>query len=287
MLNIESEYQALQTLRGIIGDIKSKLNFDHAPAFSPSQNIVADYLKIQVRLGAHPFADGDGFYTEGPPPTILIDTQQSSPERLNFTFYHEITHHLIRQSDALWEFIHRYNYDNFERTLEHYCNIGAAEFLIPLASIREHIQTDGFSVQLIRQLDQQYFASKPAIAIQLTQAASHKCIILVCTFGVIPQRQSNQQVIVPDLRSQACLYTQYASSSPSCTYSCGRYVVIPKTHLIHDAFESGQFRSGRDQTLFKSGKNFAVYCEALSYRNQVFAEFRFSEPVSHLQMALL
>ena len=285
MLVVRTELQAREALRKSIANIRAELRIDHAPSFRQSENVVSEHLNIQVQIGQHPLAGGDGYYTAGPPPTIFIDTSQTSPERCNFTYYHEITHHLIRHSDALYSFIHEYARDDFERVLEKYCNVGAAEFLVPLGAIRDYIRQNGFSIELIRNLDDLFPASKPAIAIQLAQAAVHKCIILVCGYGVIPLYHSRQQVLL-DSRTQDCLHIQYSSSSPTCNYSCGRYVVIPKTHLIYGAFEGGQYQRGRDKTLFKSGRNFPVHCEAFSYRNQVFSEFRFSDPISSNQMTL-
>ena len=285
MTRIQNEYQAIQALRDSINVIKSDLNLDYAPPFKENKNIVAEYLNIQIKLGQHPLADGDGFYTEGPPPTILIDARHASPERCNFTFYHEITHHLIRQDENLYSFIHEYSHDKFERTLESYCNIGAAEFLVPFEEVREFVRLEGFTVELIRLLHKQYSASKPAIAIQLAQAASHRCIILVCAFGNIPIYQTGLRTLV-DTQSLASLHIRYASSSPTCKYSCSRYVFVPKSHLIYHAYENQRFYRGRDNTLFKSGKNFPVHCEAFFYQNQVFAEFRFTDPVSSSQMSL-
>ena len=282
---IVTERQAEQVLRKRIAEIKSELNLDYTPSFKRGGNIVSDHLNIQVREGQHPFVSGEGLYTAGPPPSILIDKRLTSPERRNFTFYHEVAHHLIRQNDALYSFIHEHAHNRFDDVLEHFCNVGAAEFLLPLEAIREHIQQGGFSIDLIRELDRRYPASKPAIAIQLTQAAGHKCIILVCEYGVMPMRQAQQQAMV-DSQAQACLFIQYASSSPTCKYSCGRYAVVPKTHLIYGAFESGKYLRGQDRTLFKSGRNYPVHCEAFGYRNQVFAEFRFSDPISNNQLAL-
>lgn len=285
MTTIENERQAMQLLRESIWEIKTKLGFDHAPPFNYDSNIVSDELKIIVKVGQHPLADGEGFYTEGPPPTILIDPQQSSEERRNFTFYHEVTHHMIRQNDALYEFITEHAYHNFEQTLEHYCNVGAAEFLIPLETIKNEIKTEGFSVKLIQKLGNQHSASKPAIAIQLAQAANHKCIILVCKFGNIPTKNPCQKTMNYS-QSQDCLYIQYASSSPTCKYSCARYVVVPKIHLIYGVYKDGQYCYGQDVTLFKSGNNFRVYCEAFKLHNSVFAELRFSDPVSANQLSL-
>ena len=76
----------------------------------------------------------------------------------------------------------------FELTLEHYCNTGAAEFLILGQTVSKVIREQGFGIRLVEHFDTTCYASKPAIAIQLAQSTPHNCRALVCQWG--PQRPS-------------------------------------------------------------------------------------------------
>lgn len=86
----------------------------------------------------------------------------------------------------LYGFLDDHSPQDLHPTLERFCHMGAAEFLVPSVEIRKIIDEQGFSIVLIRDLDEKFPASKPAIAIQLTQCASHQCIVMVCEYGLIP-----------------------------------------------------------------------------------------------------
>jgi hypothetical protein len=83
---------------------------------------------------------------------------------------------------------------------------------------------------------------------------------------------------------QPQLFVRYASSSPSCKYSISQFIAIPKTHLIYSAYLDQQYIRGRDKTIFRSGKNWIVDCEAFFYKRKVFATFNISAPISRNQM---
>jgi Zn-dependent peptidase ImmA (M78 family) len=284
-MKLTSEQQAKTRIRELIKQIKEdNLQLKDAPPYEGTTHIVTEFLKIQVKEGKHPFGDGDGYYISNPNPTILIDPEVKVQERLNFTFYHEVTHHLIKQDNELYSFIHEYGFHGFDQTLEHYCNIGAAEFLVPLEKIQEHIKQKGFGIQLIYEFDNICSASKPALAIQLAQAANHKCIVVVCEYGFL-QNQNQSQTGMDCEEKKLQLFVQYASSSPSCKYSCSRFVPIPRNHLIYAAYLNQQYVVGRDKTIFKSGNNWTVDCEAFFYRGKVFAVFNLSMPVPTNQMS--
>src|SRR6185295_12498409 len=108
-------------------------------------NPVAAYLGLTVRELELPLDEGQYLPDFG---LIVVDPRVSDPDRLNFTFYHEVSHHLIRQDDELYSFLDQYAPGDkaFKTTLEAFCNIGAAEFLIPSQDVRNIIATEGFSV---------------------------------------------------------------------------------------------------------------------------------------------
>ena len=285
-MELRNEREAKERIRQIVRDVLQRAKLDSASPYTGTNHIIATNLQVEVKEEKHPLGDGDGFYMPGSNPTILLNPEISSQERRNFTFYHEIGHHLIRQDDALYSFIHEHSADNFNRPLEHYCNLFAAEFLMPIKILRTYLTRLDFSVTLIRELDELFPASKPAITIQLAQLAKHKCIIVICEHGKLPTRQARQLLRDSQLLNSKCLYIRYASSSPTCSYSCGRFVPIQRGHIIHTAFNEKTILKGRDMTIFRSGNNWLVPCEAFYYKGYAFAEFRFSEPQSSTQMSL-
>ena len=285
-MDLRNQREAKKRVREIVRDVLRQAGLTAAPPYDGPDHPVAAALQVDIREEAHPLSRGDGYYIPVPNPTILIDPSVSSQDRRNFTFYHEIGHHLLRQDDLLYSFINEYAGNNIDRSVEHYCNLMAAEFLMPFGTMRSYLEKYDFSVAIIPDLDVLFPASKPALAIQLAQAAKHNCIIIVCEYGELPDAK-NDQLSTELLRSRKpCLHIRYSSSSFICRYSCSRFIPIMKGHLIYTAYEEHQHLKGRDYTIFRSGNNWPVFCEAFFYHGRVFAEFRFSEPRSATQLPL-
>ena len=97
--------------------------------------------------------DKDGAFVEGEA-KIIVNSNVTSVERRNFTFFHELTHHLVREDDDLYSYLHDAYVDPeaFDKTIEFLCNIGAAEMLLPRDQVRELIEHQGFSLKRVLEL---------------------------------------------------------------------------------------------------------------------------------------
>jgi hypothetical protein len=266
--------------RGINDPLSQLLNFD---------------IKEQELGGKY------GLYVNNPPgkdkPLIAVDPNGSDEERLNFTYFHEVSHHMIRSDDELYEFLDKLAAkDNDLNVLkEHFADIGAAEFLLPSLEIKAIIEKNSFSIKLLLELDMKYPASKPAIAIQLARYATHKCFVVICEYGPIPYEIGEQSRISLPTETEGkvgnnYLHVRYAASSPSNKYSIGRYVIIPQNHILRKAFEEKNgFIRGKDNIPFRSGKQWPVACECIYYKGKVYAVFNVEQPLppSDLQPKLL
>lgn len=283
---VMTERDAGQRMRELVWRVKEDMEQRFSPQYSGVNDEVAKHLKIEVRERKLQYGYG-GTYIPGEFPRIAIDPTSGEQERLNFTYFHEVSHHLIRQDGELYGFLDDHSPRDLHPTLEHYCNIGAAEFLIPEADIREIIRNQGFSIELIRDLDTIFPASKPAVAIQLAQCAPHQCIVIVCEYGIVPQRSRHQAELggIPrDVHPQ--LFVQYSSGSPSCRYKPGRFIPVPKDHFLAGIYESQIFTKGHDNIPFLSGTKWPVDCEGFFYKGKVYAVFHITDPPSPNQMAL-
>jgi Zn-dependent peptidase ImmA (M78 family) len=212
---IANERQAKQRVISIIKQLKKNLSLSEPPQYTFPDEPVATHLGIKVQEGLLP-SGHDGLYHPDPPRIII--NRSGSQERDNFTYFHEITHHLVRQDNELYSFLHEYcpTEADFTRTLDTYCNIGAAEFIIPSSDVQDMIRANGFGIELLSQLDEQYPASKPAIAFQLAGCALHKCVIVVCDYGQVPKREHQQhQLIASDSKDQPALFVRYYYSPKS------------------------------------------------------------------------
>ena len=241
--------------------------------------------KFNIRIVEEKLLFDEGQYVPSSPPLIRIDPGVADPDRLNFTFFHEVTHYLIMQDDDLLEFLGEYTAKDYERMLELLCDIGAAEFLVPLSELHSIIQEQGFQVSLIETLDQRFPASKPALATRLAQAAPHKCIMAICAYGLPPCREKMAPGFVNAPPTHPRLYVQHVAISPACTYSCGRYATISPDHIIWAAYQAKCNLSGQGSIPFLSGTAWSVDCEAHYYLGKVYAAFHIDPPPSKYQQS--
>jgi hypothetical protein len=274
-----TERQSIQRMRDLVQQVKADMQLQDPPHYMGVHDPIAAHLGLSVKEYELPLDEGQYIPDHS---LIVIDPRMTDPARRNFTFFHEVSHHLIRQDDLLYAFLHEYapRDEDFDAALERYCNIGAAEFLIPAADVCAAIAQDGFTIRLIERLDLHYPASKPAIAIQLAQCAAHKCFIVVCAYDFIPRR-GEQPSFLDDrqIPEQPCLHVVYSASSQALAkYPIGRFNVIPSDHVIVKAHAHQQFIRGKACIPFRHNHTWIVDCEALPYKGKVYAAFHASPP---------
>jgi Zn-dependent peptidase ImmA (M78 family) len=232
--------------------------------------------------------DKDGAYIARDP-RIIINSRVSSDERRQFTVYHELSHHLIREDDELYSYLHDAYVDtnDFERAIELVCNIGAAEFILPRDKVRELIGDQGFSLDLVTKICQQELVSGPAVLIQLVQNAPNQCYGVVCDYGIPPfSLNVNQKNFIPNQQTTT-LYILYAIWSPAIKYSIARFTLIPKDHLLMQASLEESLIKGKDKIPFRSGTDWQVPAEVMCFRGKVYGLFNVSPPPDPQQLRLL
>ena len=231
----------------------------------------------------------DGYISDN---EIVINRDITYLERKNFSLFHEISHHLISTDDEIISFLmefHAGKEEEYKRYIESLCNLGAGEFLAPIDKIREQITGKKFSIILLKELEGIFPASKPAIIFQLARAASHKCTLVVIDWGSPPQtlgQQFDNMLSVPVSRDQ--YFILYSATSKRNKYRPGRYTIVPKHHILRNAFDEQSFITGRDFIPYKSeNQNHKCDCEAMYYHGKVFGLFYLERPsYDHLQPKL-
>lgn len=212
---------------------------------------------------------------------IKLDPTAGVPARRNFTFYHEIVHHLLRRHDELYSIINdQYVAEAaFDAIRERLCNVGAAEFLLPRATVTAAYEEHGFSVALIDQLSEPGVVSRVATCAQLIFCASHACIGVVCrrVQANVPSDGLAQEV---PLTLNARTVIDVAFSSSSMRYSCASGTVIAREHFLSQMFTAlhGERQVQRAPIPFKSGRQWSVDCEAVRLGEQIFAFFHKDAP---------
>jgi Zn-dependent peptidase ImmA (M78 family) len=288
-MTIRNERAARRHLLKLVQQTKRELHLQEPLSYQAAVGPVMKHLGIST-VEDFPVSDAGAYFDKGPLPVIFINKVHGSEKR-NFTFFHELTHHIIRHDDVLYAFLNEYaDEDAFDATLEHYCNIGAAEFLIPSHQVSQVIQEKGFTIRLLEYFDETCHASRPAIAIQLAQSAPHNCRILVCEWGMRQPDSSRQRTLLSHRSNDGsfCLYVRYSTYSPANDgkYRVRPFTPIPESHLIYHAFQEQRYLRQRDTIPFHNKRRWNVDCEALFYKGQVFVALNHQAPPTGYQPAL-
>lgn len=210
--------------------------------------------------------------------TIFINSGIRNEERKRFTQFHEVTHYLIEKDGDLISDLHDTTWnqdDGYERQLEQFCNIGAAEFLMPRKIFAGLYKEREFNVELIPYAARYFGSSTIATTIQLAQVAPNSCITAVC--ALIDKDNSTKQK----------LHITYSASSPSTKYLLAKYTEIPGDHLINQAFSQTEPVEGESYVPFRSGKKMPCYCEALADGDRIYTLFHLTPPPNSDQMTLI
>jgi Zn-dependent peptidase ImmA (M78 family) len=232
--------------------------------------------------------DKDGAYIESES-KIVININITSVERRQFTLFHELVHNLIRRDDELYSYLHDTYEDtnDFDRTIELVCNVGAAEFILPRDRVRALIDNQGFSIDLVPQLCQQELVSGPAALIQLIQNAPNRCYGVICDYGSPQYYANGNQKAFIQPQQISTLYIQYAMWAPSAKYSLARFTQIPKDHLLMQVLMEDRMIKGIERIPFRSGTEWKVPAEAISYRGKVYGLFNVTPPPNPQQLRFL
>lgn len=245
-------------------------------------------LRLDVR--EVPLSHGiDGMYKEN---RILINSEIRSAERRRFTQFHELMHYLFDVDGELISDLHELTFSNddeLNRQIEIYCNIGAAEFLMPRENLRKLYEERGFNVELILYAADYFKSSTIAATIQLAQVAPNQCITAICELASNNTTPSQINLFHQKYRSnkKQRLHVVYSALSPTAKYPLAKSTVIPIDHMIHDAFLQDNPVEGKSYVPFRSGKKMPCYCEALADGDRIYTLFHLTPPPNPDQLSLI
>ncbi|WP_119072002.1 ImmA/IrrE family metallo-endopeptidase [Aggregatilinea lenta] len=222
---------------------------------------------------------------------IVLDPSAQSPERLNFTFFHELMHDRIEHNDNMLSMLADAYVSSDEIVMERLCNAGAAELLIPTADLRKTLQECEFSTGCIPVLCERYSASSIAVAFKMISAVSHNCFLVIAEPRFVAPENNGVPMLLeaPAVDGQCKLLIIYSATSPGMRkYSIKIGQQVASDHPMYDALgQNGQIVQGQAKIPFASGRPWSVKFDALFYRSKVFAFFHVSSPVSANQLPLL
>ena len=264
--------------RRVIEVVRNVVN-EYASATIPTFDEICSGLGLSVIEDDLPIGT-EGMYTKK---TIFLNSRIRNEERKRFTQFHEITHHLLEENEDLISEFDEYTYGQGDRDhaqTEYLCNVGAAEFLMPSKEFTKLYNKRGFNVQLIPFAASYFKSSIIAATIQLAQVAPNKCIAVVCENGVVPNTSAPSQVSLfttgNQYHNKSKLHVIYSASSPAASDRwLAKYTIFPDDHLINQAFRQSKMLKDDSEIPFPSWTEFCP-CEALPYKNRVYALFHLS-----------
>ena len=245
--------------------------------YSNNASQIAQYLGLSIKTGSL-LGSSSAFY-DNSLKTIVMDLDKGNPERNNFTFFHEVNHHLIQSDNIIYSAIIDLvgENDNLDQIEEKLADAGAAEFLMPSDDIRRIIDNKGFTIKIFPEIYEKYPASRPAVLVQMAQCTSHQCILCMCS-----------QTMDEELNYR--LWVDFSTGSPFCKYSIGKEFLIPQGHYLNDLSEFRPHLSDKcAQIPYKKSKTIhKVASEAIFYNGKVYALFNLTAvPLSKIDAPTL
>lgn len=238
---------------------------------------ICSSLGLDVKEGLLP-PGKDGMYEGG---IIIINSAIKNEERKRFTQFHELTHHLIKEDEDLISELHDLTFDQegeFDRQIEKFCNIGAAEFLMPRNEFKKLYMSKGYNVELILNASRHFKSSTIATTIQLAQVAPNECITAVFEYGLITNNTTPLQDSLFNTKyhpRKPKLHIIYSASSPASDRWLTKHTIFPDDHLIYQVFSENRMLEGESYIPFPGWQEPCI-CEALRHKDRVYALFHLS-----------
>ena len=209
------------------------------------------------------------------------------PDRLEFTFYHEVTHHLLEIDKNLISDLDATgaDYRSQDRAKEFACNVGAAEFLVPHRRLRDLTVDKEWDGDLLRCVHKSFAASWIACVLQLAVVAPHACLAVVCKPDVTSAFGA-ESFWADSARTASNLAVLHSMQSESMKYPLGRGTPIPSDHLFRYCFDDGSDYKDRSYVPFRSGKRMQCDCVAIRVGPVVLGMLHVSSPPPVGQLTL-
>jgi hypothetical protein len=262
-------------LDGKIVDLVARAREEHGIPEGCDGATACARLGLRLRRASVPRGT-DGMLSDG---LVVVSNSISWAPRVEFTIYHEITHHLLDEDGEIIEHftaLLRNNEKGYEREIERCCHKGAAEFLMPRARVSEAISEEGLNVDLIEILADRHGASLIASTLQLAHCAPVDCLVVLCSHGAIPRSWP----------PSTGLYTDYVGAWPRRRYPLARFSPVGSDHVLARAWQNRCRAEGRAYVPYRSGKREPAYCEAKPLGPFVAGILSFQEPPPKGQLTL-
>jgi hypothetical protein len=216
------------------------------PPFDP--HVLASFRGI--RLSPDRLAPGhDAFIIprDGRKLEIVFDIARPAT-RQNFSICHEISHTLF--PDGYEMIRNRYERrDKFDpdQEVEHLCDVGAAEILLPEGEFRADVDRYGFGLASVVPLRERYAASREAVIRRMIQLDGARSAAIFLEYRLKPsERGAERQLTLlgDDYKPQPKLRIAYAVVSDAFGVFLPRHKSVPETSCVYRAVLTGLLETG-------------------------------------------
>jgi len=158
------------------------------PPFEPE--ILAGVLGIPVHTRSGPLEWDALMIPIGEKPRIICNAAVRSPGRRRFSVAHEISHTFFRNALETYQWRaesrDRYSSTDEAKQLEHLCNLGAVELLMPEERVSDYLARIGLRAAAIPQIAQTFGTSLQAAALRVIELADEPCAAAFFHYGPQP-----------------------------------------------------------------------------------------------------
>jgi len=125
---------------------------------------------------------------------IMYNNQMYSSERINFTLAHEFGHYLLHREEKMTFECSKDDVQTFDdyAKREHEANLFAAQLLIPLHDLRQQVENNSLTFDLIDHCTNRYQVSLIALILKWMEITTKRAMIVVSRDGYILWSSSNK-----------------------------------------------------------------------------------------------
>lgn len=205
---------------------------------------------------------------------IAVNSDMTFRERIEFTVFHEILHILIdidgNIDSALLEHL-EHGSNHYVWNIEDFCNLGAAEWIMPSQDFRELMDAKLWKLASLRCVTEIFRCSLMAAAFQFAHWNPDPCHVVVCEAKWIAPREEPSLALQPSSRSLNTLMVTHTVRNDT-KYAMRRNVPVPQDHLIDRAWRDGNPIEGKAQGFFHNPCG-VMDSEAVPFGSRVYSVF--------------
>jgi len=205
---------------------------------------------------------------------ITINSDITCDARREFTIFHEILHILLDMDGTIPSELMEYvdgDSDDYHCRIEEFCNVGAAEWIMPSHEFKQLMDAQGWKLQALRQIKDGFRSSTMAAAFQFAHCNPDPCHVVICESRYSDQQASPQLDIAAPQSSSHRLTVAYTARNET-NYIMRRNMVVAHDHLVNRAWRAKESMHDKAYGFFINAR-WPMECEVVPIDGRAYAVF--------------